>query len=136
MSNLFIAWIIDDDTINQFVFTKIIAAQKFTKEIVSFLNAELAITFLEDNIATPENLPDVIFVDINMPMMDGWDFLEEYKKLGVNKKTLIYLLSSSINPYDIEKAQKIPLVSGYIIKPIKNEKLKDIIASLHLINDL
>jgi CheY-like chemotaxis protein len=130
MTNQCIAYIIDDDTINQFVFKRIIENKKFTKKIIPFLNGQLAIDFIKTHLKDHENLPDVIFIDINMPVMDGWEFMEAFQKLPLSKRTLIYLLSSSINPADLERAKKTNFVSDYIIKPIKNEQLDAIIQEL------
>ncbi len=129
MNKQYIACIIDDDTINQFVFTRIIQNHHFTKEIITFPNGQEALSFLTNNLDC-QKIPDVIFVDINMPVMDGWEFLEHYTQLKISKKVLIYLLSSSVNPADIEKSKRIPLVNSYFVKPIKTEQIQEIILAL------
>ena len=79
-----------------------------------------------DNKACSEKIPDILFLDVNMPIMDGWMFIEEYARIKkeIIKKTAIFMLSSSVNPIDIERAGKIAEISDYIIKPIKLEEVK------------
>jgi CheY-like chemotaxis protein len=132
MSKPFIICIIDDDDVYQYTVTRAIEHNKLAKKILVFSDGEEAIQFLVDNISKNENLPDVIFLDINMPIMDGWQFLEEYVNLKprIGKKITIYLVSSSVDSADLDKAKKISEISDYIIKPIKQEMLKEIIEAL------
>ena len=77
-----------------------------------------------------EALPDIIFLDINMPFMDGWQFLEEYTKIKptLSKQIVIYVVSSSISEYDIERARNNSNVSDYFVKPITVDTYKTLIA--------
>jgi CheY-like chemotaxis protein len=132
MTKPFIICIVDDDSVYQFTTTRTIEANKLAKKILIFSDGEEAIQFLMDNIGNSEDLPDVIFLDINMPIMDGWQFLEEYVTLkpDIGKKIIIYMISSSVDPIDLERAKKISDISDYIVKPINPEMLKDIILAL------
>ncbi|WP_178985459.1 response regulator [Winogradskyella helgolandensis] len=132
MSNKFNICIIDDDDIYQFTITKILQSLKLNKKIIAFSDGEEALDFMIANLYNDDELPDVIFLDINMPIMDGFQFMEEYVKLKPkwNKKITIYMVSSSVDPVDIEKANKISDISDYIIKPIKPNELKSIMANL------
>jgi CheY-like chemotaxis protein len=67
--------------------------------------------------------PDLIFLDINMPAMDGWEFLEEYKKLSINGRIIVVMLTTSLFPEDKIKADKMPEISGFEHKPLTAEKL-------------
>ncbi|MGK0236459.1 MAG: CheY-like chemotaxis protein [Psychroserpens sp.] len=120
--------IIDDDTIYQFILTSIINQNKLAESILSFLDGEKAIRYLMNNKTKNEKIPDILFLDVNMPIMDGWMFIEEYARLkkDITKKIAIFMLSSSVNPIDIERADKISEISNYIIKPIKYEEVRRI----------
>jgi len=118
--------IIDDDKIYQFLLTNIINSNKLAEEIITLSNGEKAIQYLSNNRAIDENIPDVIFLDVNMPIMDGWQFIEEYAgiKKEIKKKIVIIMFSSSLNLIDIERARKINEISDYIVKPIKLEDIE------------
>jgi len=118
--------IIDDDKIYQFMLTRIINNNKQAERIITFSDGEKAIQYIIDNKGTNENIPDIIFLDTNMPVMDGWQFIEEYARIKteIKKKVVIVMLSSSINPIDFERAANISEISEYIIKPIKLEEVK------------
>jgi CheY-like chemotaxis protein len=132
MSKPFIICIVDDDEVYQFTVTRAIQTQKLAKKILIFSDGEEAIRFLINNVSKNEDLPDVIFLDINMPIMDGWQFLEEYVRLKprIGKKITIYMVSSSVDSADLDRAKKINEISDYIIKPITPTALKEIIATL------
>lgn len=125
--------IVDDDDIYQFTMVKNLKALQLANKIIVFSDGEEALNFMIENINKEDELPDVIFLDINMPIMDGFQFMEEYIKVKpkVGKRILIYMVSSSVDPVDVERANKISEISDYIIKPIKPGKLQAIIESLH-----
>ncbi|TAH09244.1 MAG: response regulator [Sphingobacteriia bacterium] len=132
MKSACVVCIIDDDEVYQFTVTRTIHTQKLAKKILVFTDGEQAIQFLSDNISTNDNIPDIIFLDINMPIMDGWQFLDEYVKLKprIGKQITIFMVSSSVDPTDIRRARAIGEISDYIIKPITPEQLKEIIEAL------
>ncbi|RLJ64256.1 response regulator receiver domain-containing protein [Lacinutrix venerupis] len=132
MDNTLNICIVDDDEIYKFTVVKILESIDFDKKIEVFSDGEEAFSFLLDNIDDSEQLPDIILLDINMPVMDGFQFMEEYIKIKprVGKKITIYMVSSSVDLNDIEKAKGISEISDYIIKPIKRGQLKKIISGL------
>jgi len=73
-----------------------------------------------------DELPELIFLDINMPIMNGWEFLELLTGRGANKTPKIYMLTSSISPDDIKKSEDHPMVTNYITKPLSLAKLQSI----------
>lgn len=125
-------FLVDDDKIFVFLAKRIIAETKIETEVIVFGNGLEAIDYLKEIKAQPELLPDIILLDLNMPVMDGWEFLDEYIDLGIvlKKQVPIYVVSSSISPLDIEKAKNIDIVSDYIFKPIYMETVKGLIGKL------
>ena len=127
------ACIVDDDEIYVFGLKIMMKSVNFCDEIVVCENGEVALNFLKPLTEKPENMPDVILLDINMPVMDGWQFLDEFTKVkpGKDGKTTIYMMSSSVNPADLEKAKTYELISDYLVKPVNKTILKEIVASLN-----
>ena len=124
-----IVCLIDDDDIYQFTFLKSLAAKSENRKVITFSDGEEALNFMNENLLKPDVLPDIIFLDINMPVMDGWEFLEEFVKIKphTGKEITIYMVSSSIDPVDLDRAGKINEVSKYLIKPINEDDLEEII---------
>jgi two-component system, chemotaxis family, chemotaxis protein CheY len=121
--------LVDDDKIFQLTASKTIRALQLSDNILQFENGEEALKYLVDNAGISENLPDVIFLDINMPFVDGWMFLQDYAALKQNlsKEISIYMVSSSIDPRDIHRARSIPDVQEYVIKPVTREKFIELL---------
>ncbi len=124
--------LIDDDRIYQFAARKTIEATGFADNIVIYSNGEDAINYLKRSIKDETSLPDVIFLDVNMPVMNGWEFLEEYSaiKQGLIKPVIIYVVSSSVDEFDVSKSRQYDTVKGYIVKPVLREKFRQILASI------
>ncbi|MCH2045094.1 MAG: response regulator [Saprospiraceae bacterium] len=122
-------FLIDDDIIFTFLTTKMMSKNPLVGEINVFGNGLDVYNFIKANTANTELLPDIILLDLNMPIMDGWQFLEHYAMLlpKINKKIEIYILSSSIFIKDVAKAKDVIIVSDYLIKPLKMNQLKVIL---------
>jgi CheY-like chemotaxis protein len=120
--------LVDDDEINNFISIKLIKKAVDNTAISACLNGKFAIDELV-NIQKhdPALLPDFILLDINMPIMNGWEFLDEYKRLNIDPegKSKIYIISSSVFSNDINKARSYPLVKNFISKPLSVEKIKE-----------
>ncbi|RIV71126.1 response regulator [Flagellimonas aequoris] len=125
-------YLVDDDDTYQFIVERTLASLDFVKSIKIFSNGKLAIDFLEAAIGNPDQIPDIILLDLTMPVMDGWQFLENYLLLKprIGKKITIYVISSSIDPTDMERAKAISEVTDYIVKPLSKEKLISMLSSL------
>lgn len=117
-------YVVDDDDIFQLLASEVINSTNLVDKIIVFSNGLEAIKFLESVHEDSDKLPDVILLDLFMPVLDGWGFLEKYilLKPRLSKKITIYIVSSSIDPVDIQKAKSISDVTDYIIKPITREK--------------
>ncbi len=116
--------LIDDDEIFQFTALKSLQATHAASAILQFLNGDAALKYLVEKANEKELLPDIIFLDINMPLTDGWMFIEEFRKIKgqLPKRITIYMASSSIDQRDIQKAKAIDEVEDYVFKPISIEK--------------
>jgi CheY-like chemotaxis protein len=124
--------LVDDDIVFQFLTQKVIEETGLVNQVKFFSNGFEAIEFLKDAQENIEKLPDIILLDLFMPVMDGWGFLDAYIKLKprLGKKITIYIVSSSIDPADIKKAKSISAVTDFIIKPITKEKFTNLMESL------
>lgn len=127
MSKIDVACIIDDDPIFIFGAKRMMELSNFCHSFMIFKNGEEAINRLKPIMMNGEDIPDIILLDINMPIMDGWEFLEEFIKLEAHKLITIYIVSSSIDPVDLNRAKRYKNISNYIIKPISIETLKGIL---------
>lgn len=126
--------LVDDDEATNF-FNKIIIDKSGVAEHVEITwNGREALEYLTNkgkytgqNDKYPN--PDLILLDINMPKMDGWDFLDEYEKLDDEQKAriIIVMLTTSFNPDDKERAEKIPIINGFKNKPLSANMLNEIL---------
>ncbi|MDX1768454.1 MAG: response regulator [Arenibacter troitsensis] len=132
MSSSLNVCIVDDDDIYQFTMVRTMKSLNLTDNIMVFSDGEEALDFMLDNLHNDKELPDVIFLDIDMPIMDGFQFMEEYVKIKpkLGKKITIYMVSSSVDPVDIDRAKKITEITDYIVKPITHDQLTTIVQEL------
>ncbi|KYG80865.1 hypothetical protein AWW67_08570 [Roseivirga seohaensis] len=115
--------LIDDDDATNFIHQIIIKKSNIAEQIVTALNGKQAIEFLTKNgedANTENTLPSLIFLDINMPVMDGWGFIEAYKGLSesIRKQIVIVMLTTSYDPDDKKRALQIPEISEFEKKPL------------------
>ncbi len=129
-SRYFAVMLIDDNEIDNLINQKMIEASGITQHIYIHTGARSAIEFL-NNIEGLEGLssqvlPDVIFLDIDMPLMDGFQFLDEFEQMGdeIKNKCRVVMLTSSINPQDVNKSKKYSYVKKYINKPLSHQNLE------------
>jgi CheY-like chemotaxis protein len=124
--------LIDDDQIFQFTVRKMIEWINIEYKFCFFSNGAEAIQYFQQHSSTTEALPDVIFLDINMPVMDGWEFLRAFGAIKdrMIKPVTIYMMSSSVDETDIHKAKEFPMVNKYINKPVSRERFIELLTSL------
>lgn len=119
--------LIDDDPLTNMINKKLIT-RDFKWGVIVHTHAREALNYLKTLMATDE-VPDMIFVDINMPTMDGWEFLTEFQNLSAEilSRTKVYMLTSSIDVEDVEKSRTYSSVSDFISKPLTREKMESLL---------
>ncbi len=119
--------LIDDNEIDNFINERMITSSLFSREVTVKNSADAALDYLR-SLQDPGEFPEIIFLDLNMPEKDGFDFLIEFEQLPValKEKGKIVVLSSSISPEDINRASSNIYVYKYVNKPL-NEKYLDAI---------
>jgi CheY-like chemotaxis protein len=124
--------VIDDDEPTNFFTRMILEEADCTRHIKIMQTGHEALEYLVkmDQPGANQDLypsPDLIFLDINMPAMDGWEFMEEYKKLSIAERIIIVMLTTSLFPEDELKAERMPEISGFQHKPLTVEKLNGVL---------
>jgi CheY-like chemotaxis protein len=128
---------IDDDPITLMLCKKVIVKTMFSNEIITAQNGEKALQYFDDlqniDLSTIE-LPKLIFLDLNMPVMGGWEFLDAFNAPGYHKfhNIKVVVLTSTIDPEDLEKSQTYPMVLDFLSKPITVSMLEYISAKFNL----
>ena len=121
---------IDDDPITLMLCKMVISKSLFSKEIVTAKNGEEALqyfnTLKQANTNAHLSKPQLIFLDLNMPVMSGWEFLDSFSTPEYSEfnNTKVIILSSTIDPEDLEKSNKYPMVIDFLSKPISKEMLE------------
>lgn len=121
--------LVDDDEDCNFFHKRLINRMGITEEINVALDGEEALNYLKSTKDGKHPQPAIIFLDINMPKVDGWEFLEEYEKLDDLQKAQVVLimLTTSLNPDDMERAKKNPLVHDYFNKYLDADRIQKVI---------
>lgn len=120
---------VDDDPITLMLFKMVISKASFSNEIATARNGEVALKYFDEIKKTNSiNKTQLIFLDLNMPLMDGWEFLDSFStsEYAEFHNTKIIILSSTIDPEDLEKSKKYPMVIDFLSKPISKEMLESL----------
>jgi len=120
--------LVDDNEIDNIINEKIIEANSFAEKILVFQTGQEALDYLKENQEKENELPEIVFLDINMPIMDGFQFLNDFEQFSetVLEKCKIIMLSSSISPKDIDRAASSRYVKKYLNKPLNARYLEAI----------
>jgi CheY-like chemotaxis protein len=132
MKKIDIACVIDDDDIYTFTIKKIIDNSQLAEKTLYFPNGKVALDFFNEYLHQTTHLPDLILLDINMPVLDGWQFMDEFIKLSplINKRIVVYIVSSSIDRADFNKAKGYEQISDFIVKPVSSATFRKMVEDL------
>ncbi|MEN7547282.1 response regulator [Rapidithrix thailandica] len=124
--------IIEDNDVTQFLLQQMVEETQMVKQVKLCSNGLRAIEYLRALQDQPELLPEMILLDLAMPVMDGWRFLEEYRKIKpqLGKSITIYIVTSSIDPADVQKAKTVSEVADFIVKPVTKSRFLDLVREL------
>lgn len=122
--------IVDDTKIDRYLASHVMKKHKFAVEIIEFDMATKAVAYLRENENRPDKLPQVILLDVRMPEMDGFQFLDEVAKLpqSLSQSCCIIMLSSSLDSHDHKRAEENPVVKSFINKPLRKQNFEEIIS--------
>lgn len=130
MKKISLACIIEDEPMHLFITKKMLTLTGMVDSLLIFSNGKEAYDKLKAIFLASEKLPEVILLDLNMPVWDGWQFLEEFTKIPINTKVIIYILTSSNNPDDMKRAETYNMSEKYLVKPISLEELKIVLSEM------
>jgi len=120
--------LVEDDPITLLVCERIIKLTDFANEVIPTKNGQEGLDFLQQCLQKHESIPEIIFLDINMPVINGWEFLDAFGEIISTLPAVpnIYILSSTVDPEDERKGASYPYVTRFVSKPLTKEFLLSI----------
>jgi len=124
--------LIDDSSTDNFINERVIQMSGFSRQIITKDTGRIALEYLKTNIENSDKIPEVIFLDLNMPVVNGFAFLNEFKNLPENIKKIskIVILTSSEKIEDIDAVKELPIIMDYISKPLSEKSLQNLLLKL------
>jgi CheY-like chemotaxis protein len=122
-------FVIDDDDIYQYLTQKELEKSERVRSITTFSDGRKALNYLQEFGEDSNKIPHIIFLDVNMPILSGWTFIEEFRSLKINRLSniRIYMISSSFDRRDIEKAGEYAEIADYLVKPVSRIQIASIL---------
>jgi CheY-like chemotaxis protein len=122
---------IDDDPIDHFLMKHILRGKNYFDTTTYTIYGSLVLDYIEEHKSDPEKLPDMIFVDLNMPLFSGWDFLKRMEQMQheISKDIPVFVISSSVRPDDKATSSKYSFVQEFISKPVNSEEIERIVSA-------
>lgn len=127
--------LIDDDPATNFLHKFVLQKESCAENIVAFQSAEEALEYIKETVRNGFHYPELIFLDINMPRKNGWEFIEEYNKISNQNKLskIVVMLTTSLDPKDREKAESIKDINQFLSKPLTSDKIHQVLDSFDLL---
>ena len=121
--------VVDDNQIDLYIAEMVMATTKFAEQVICVGSAREALDYLRPLNDRPDELPHLIFLDINMPEMTGFDFLNEYERLpeNIRKKCIIMMLTTSLDENDRKQAEENVFVQRFLNKPLDRDKIAELL---------
>ncbi len=128
--------LVDNDPLNNMLNTILIRQLKGGAAITTFTDPEEALDYIETAYTWVNGKQTILLLDLIMPEMDGWGFIEKFRKFPerISDHFQTYILSSSIDDDDYKRASSIPMIKGYVEKPLKNEFLEELFTRRQVLN--
>lgn len=125
--------VIDDDEMYVLALKKLLEKGKFSDRTVYFENGNIALNYFDKCINQSHLIPELIFLDVNMPVTNGWQFIKEFRKLKtrIDKKITIYMISNTVNQEEIDRAKELEEVTDFVCKPVTFITLTQILSKMN-----
>ncbi|MCC6817501.1 MAG: response regulator [Bacteroidia bacterium] len=130
MKKLNTIFLVDDDEVIVYLTNKLIASSDFCQNVENFLSAQDALDRLQELKANNEPYPDAILFDLNMPVLDGWQFIEAAQKVTDFRRLNFFVFTTSIDSADKNKALKYKMIKDFITKPLTQQRMDKIARSV------
>lgn len=130
--------VIDDDEMYMFAVKKLVKRVDLTDQTIYFENGKVALNYIDQCINDDALIPEVILLDLNMPVTNGWQFIKDFKKLKIKieKKITIYIISSTISEEEIKRAKEIEEITEFVCKPVTVAAFIGILTAMNLNNTM